>query len=140
MASKTALSSTPDTYIELVRQFRLVPIKDDAHLKAAHQVIDRLLQEDLDTSGQEYLDVLADLVEAYEDKHFPIPDASDVDVLRELMRSNGLSQTDLAKKVGIVQSTISAVLSGSRTLTKNQVIKLAEYFNVAPSAFLPNRG
>jgi plasmid maintenance system antidote protein VapI len=60
--------------------------------------------------------------------------------LRELMRANGLSQNDLAKKVGIVQSTISAVLNGSRKLTKGQVIRLAEYFNVAPSAFLPNRG
>jgi hypothetical protein len=29
------------------------------------------------------------------------------------MRSNGLTQTELANKVGIVQSTISAVLSGS---------------------------
>jgi transcriptional regulator with XRE-family HTH domain len=49
-----------------------------------------------------------------------------------------LSHTDLAKKVGIAQSTISAVLNGSRKLTKNQVIKLAAFFNVAPAAFLPN--
>ena len=139
MAAKTESSSTPDTYLDLVKQFRLVAIKDDRHLKAAHQMIDRLLQETLGPSGQEYLDVLADLVEAYEDRHFPIGDASDVDVLRELMRSNGLSQTDVARKVGIVQSTISAVLNGSRTLTKNQVIKLADFFNVAPSAFLPKR-
>ena len=55
------------------------------------------------------------------------------------MRSNSLSQTDLARKVGIVQSTISAVLNGRRKLTKNQVVKLAEFFNVAPAAFLPSR-
>jgi antitoxin component HigA of HigAB toxin-antitoxin module len=63
-------------------------------------------------------------------------EVSDVDVLRELMRSNGLSQNGLAKKVGIQQSTISDVLNGNRKLTKDQVIKLASFFNVNPAAFL----
>ena len=36
-------------------------------------------------------------------------DVSEADVLRELMRSNGLSQMELAKAVGIAQSSISAV-------------------------------
>jgi HTH-type transcriptional regulator/antitoxin HigA len=139
MPTKIAISTTRDTYQKLIKQFRLVPIKDDNHLKLAHEMMDRLLQEDLDPSGEDYLAVLADLVESYEDRHFPISDASEVDILRELMRSNGLSQTDLAREVGIVQSTISNVLNGSRKLTKNQVIKLAEFFGVDPSVFLPNR-
>ena len=139
MATKIAVSTARDTYPKLVRQFRLVPIKDDNHLKLAHQMMDRLLQEDLDPSGADYLSVLADLIEAYEDRHYPISDASDVDVLRELMRSNGLSQTALATKTGTVQSTISNVLNGNRKHTKNQVIKLAELFGVDPSVFLSNR-
>jgi HTH-type transcriptional regulator / antitoxin HigA len=53
------------------------------------------------------------------------------------MRANGLTQTELAKSVGIAQSTISAVLSGARSLTKGQVLKLAKYFKVTPAAFLP---
>ncbi len=134
MATKTAR----DTYPALVSQFRLIPIKDDDHLAAAHEIIDRLMQEDLDPSGEDYLNVLVDLVEAYEDRNFPIVDASDIDVLRELMRSNDLSQNGLAKKVGISQSTISAVLNGSRKLTKAHLLKLAEFFNVAPAAFLPS--
>ena len=139
MATKIAVSTARDTYPKLVKQFRLVPIKDDNHLKLAHEMMDRLLQEDLDPSGEDYLNVLADLIESYEDRHYPISDASEVDVLRELMRSNGLSQTALAKKVGIVQSTISNVLNGNRKLTKDQVIRLAELFGVDPSVFLPNR-
>jgi HTH-type transcriptional regulator / antitoxin HigA len=136
MNAKTTRSTTVDTYAKLVKKFRLCRIKNDAHLQEAHEMIERLLQEDLDASGQDYLDVLVDLVDAYEDHRFPMAEVSDVDLLRELMRSNGLSQNGLAKKVGIHQSTISDVLNGNRKLTKDQVIKLASFFNVNPAAFL----
>ena len=80
--------------------------------------------------------MLTDLVEAYEDQHHPIPDASEADVLRELMRSNQFSQMKLAQTAGISQSTISAVLNGKRSLTREQVVQLARIFHVAPGAFL----
>lgn len=127
----------PDTYLALVIEFPLVPIRDDAHLARAAAVLDRLLQQDLDRGQQDYLAVLTDLVEKYEEEHVPIPDASESDFLRELMRSHGLSQNALKIKTGIAQSTISAVLNGERTLTKEQVITLAGFFGVSPSAFLP---
>ena len=77
------------------------------------------------------------MVEAYEDAHVPIRDASEADVLRELMNANGLTQPKLAKAVGIAQSTISAVLNGTRALTKNQIITLSRFFGVGPGAFMP---
>ena len=83
------------------------------------------------------MDVLSDLVAAYEDEHIAMPDVSEADVLRELMRSNRLSQMQLAKAVGMAQSTVSAVLTGARSLTKGQVPKLAKFFGIAPAAFLP---
>lgn len=46
----------------------------------------------LDRGAQEYLDALSDLIATYEDEHAPIPDASESDVLRELMRSSGHKQ------------------------------------------------
>jgi HTH-type transcriptional regulator/antitoxin HigA len=132
--------SLPDTYFELVKEFPLTHIRDDDHLDEAREMIDRLLRKDLDKGAQEYLDALTDLVEIYEEEHVEIPDASEADVLRELMRGNGLSQTKLSKAVGISQSTISAVLGGTRSLTKDQVSKLAQFFHVSPAAFLPVRG
>jgi HTH-type transcriptional regulator/antitoxin HigA len=137
MAPKTAARSLPATYFNLVKKFPLVHIRDDDHLAAAQEVIDRLLEEELDEGTEEYLNVLTDLVEDYEEEHIAIPDASEADVLRELMRANGLSQPKLAKAAGIAQSTLSAVVSGSRSLTKAQVVKLAKFFGVSPAAFLP---
>jgi HTH-type transcriptional regulator / antitoxin HigA len=137
MVAKLSTRSLPDSYFRWVRDFPLVHIRDDHHLDVALAVIERMLERDLDRGAQEYLDALTDLVEAYENEHHPIPDASEADVLRELMRSNGLSQARLAKEMRISQSTISAVLNGTRALTKNQVIALARYFRISPAAFLP---
>jgi HTH-type transcriptional regulator / antitoxin HigA len=127
----------PDTYFELVKMFPLVHIRDDDHLNAAFEVIDDLLQRDLDEGAQAYLDALTDHVEIYEDEHVAIPDASDVDVLRELIRTNGLSQSALAKRVKISQSTLSAILGGTRTMNKEHMLKLAKFFNVSTAVFLP---
>jgi HTH-type transcriptional regulator/antitoxin HigA len=137
MATKTDGRSLPGTYFSLVKQFPLTHIRDDDHLAAASAVIDRLLQHELDEGEQEYLNVLTDMVAAYEDAHVPIRDASEADVLRELMNVNGLTQPKLSKAVGIAQSTISAVLNGTRALTKNQIITLSKFFGVGPGAFMP---
>ncbi len=91
--------------------------------------------KDLDSGQEAYLDVLTDMVEAYENKHILIPDASEADVLRELMNANRLNQLALAKEVGSSQSTISAVLNGTRSLTKSQVELLAQRFGISPAAF-----
>jgi HTH-type transcriptional regulator / antitoxin HigA len=124
------------SYFNLVNHFPLSHIRDEKHLDAALEMIDRLLQENLDVGGQEYLDALTDLVETYENAHEPIPDVSEAEVLRELMRSNNLSQARLSKAVGIAQSTISAVLNGTRSLTKEQVLALSKFFRISPAAFL----
>jgi HTH-type transcriptional regulator/antitoxin HigA len=106
-------------------------------LDEALRLLNELLQQERDEGTQAYLDVLTDLVAMYEDEHVPMPDVSEADVLRELMRCNRLGQTELAKAVGIAQSTISAVLTGARSLTKQQILGLAEFFTIAPTAFLP---
>lgn len=137
---RRATQTTPpdlETYLNLVIEFPLIPIRDDDHLARAAAMLDRLLQQDLDRGQQDYLEVLTDLVEKYEEEHVPIPDASESDVLRELLRSHGLSQNALKARTGIAQSTISAVLNGERSLTREQVITLAGFFGVSPSVFMP---
>ncbi len=103
----------------------------------AQTILDELLKQTLDSGSEAYLDALTDLVAVYENEYVPIADAPAGDVLRELVASSGLTQQKLAKAVGIAQSTISAVLSGNRKLTTEQMVKLAGYFKVSPAVFLP---
>ena len=127
------------SYYRLVKKFPLVPIRDDVHLGQALAVVEELLKCNLDEGADSYLDVLNGLIEAYESRVCPIPDVSEADVLRELMRQNSLSQSMLEAKIGIAQPTISAVLRGARGLTKEQIVALARFFQVSPGAFLPAR-
>jgi HTH-type transcriptional regulator/antitoxin HigA len=136
MASKTDIRNVPDTYLDLVREFPLVRIRDDDHLDEANQVIQSLLERNLDDGARDYLDVLTDLVEDYEEATITVPDAEPADVLRELMRVNDLTQLALSRKAAIKQSTISEVLSGKRTLTAEHIVKLSRLFGVGPAAFL----
>ena len=134
---RTISSPGPDTYFDLVRRFPLRSIRTEDELNAAQNVLDGLLRQKLDEGGEHYLGALTDLIEVYEDKAHPIPDASEAEVLQMLMESNGLSQSELARMVGISQSTISAVLGGVRSLTKEHVVALAKHFHISPMAFLP---
>ena len=138
MVVKNQPSAMPDSYFELVKRFPLTHIRSLRHLGQAIALVDELLQKHVDRGAQEYLDALSDLIATYEDEHAPIPDASESDVLRELMRSSGRKQMALSKAVGISQSTLSAILTGEREMTKSHMVALAKFFNVPPSVFLPS--
>jgi HTH-type transcriptional regulator/antitoxin HigA len=126
-----------DRYLELVRRFPLRPLRSDADLDAAITVIDSLIdRDDLTPPEQDYLDVLGDLVEAYEDEAIPIAPVSDGELLRVLIENRRTTQAQLAADTGIAESTVSEVLSGKRKLNRTQIGKLARYFRVEPGAFV----
>jgi HTH-type transcriptional regulator/antitoxin HigA len=91
-----------DSYLALVLAFPLASIRDEDHLAAARQILDRLLAEsELDEGAALYLDALSDLVGAYEDKHHPIPPPSDAEMLQHLLEAKGLTQSALHRDTGI---------------------------------------
>lgn len=81
------------------------------------------------------LDLVAKLVQEYENEKVVIPDAAPGEVLRFLMAQNGLSQADLADVLG-GQSIVSAVLSGKRQINARQAKALAIRFSVAAESFI----
>lgn len=137
MAVSAAGRAVPDGYLKLIRKYPLRSIRNEAELDEATHVLRGLLRAELDAGGEQYRDALTDLIETYEAAAHPIPDASEADVLGFLMGANGLSQTDVAAETGISQSTLSAVLGGTRRLTRGHIAALARLFNVSPAVFYP---
>ncbi len=125
-----------DRYLELIRLFPLRPIRNEDEQDAAIKVIDSLIDAPtLTPPEQDYLEVIADLVEAYETVHEPEPETTDAEMLAYLMEIQGRTQTDVARGAKIAASTVSEVLSGKRTLNRAQIGKLAKYFHVGPGVF-----
>src|SRR5437870_6402521 len=125
MAARTKTSWKPDRYLELVRRFPLRPIRSDKELDQATRVLDSLLDRaSLEPEEKDYLDVLSDQIDRYEDTHVEIPRASDAEVLQHLLEASGVTQAEVATGAGISESTISEVLSGKRALNRQHIGKL----------------
>src|SRR5438445_11619859 len=80
------------------------------------------------------LDLVGDLIEAYESADVEIPDAEPPAVLRLLMEQHGLKQQDLPDIAP--QSVISEILAGKRRINARQAKALAGRFGVSAAVFL----
>jgi len=98
-------------------------------------VLDRLTSRwHRSQSEEKCAELLVTLIEDYEEEHFPMDDASTVEVLRGLMEANRLQQKDLAALFGS-ESIVSEVLNGKRELNRTQIEKLSRRFGVSPAVF-----
>jgi HTH-type transcriptional regulator / antitoxin HigA len=79
-------------------------------------------------------ELLTVLVEDFEEKTYALKAARPVDVLHELMQSNGLKQKDMLDIFG-TPSIISEVLREKRSLTVDHIRKLSRRFQVSPEVF-----
>jgi HTH-type transcriptional regulator/antitoxin HigA len=116
------------------------PIASERQHKEYVSVLDKLARKDHSTDEEEkYAEVLMTLIEAYEEEHHPIPDASPVEVLRSLMDANNLRQKDLVPVFGS-ESIVSEVLHKKRELNRAHIAKLSKRFNVSPAVFFSRHG
>jgi len=129
-----------DDYLNLVKRFPLVPIRGAIHLRNAFRVLDELavIDEDRLTQGQaDYLSVLTDLVEKYEDRQDPVHGGFEdgIAALEYLLEQHGMTASDLGRLLGNRQLG-SAILRRQRQLSKDHLLKLADHFKVSADLFL----
>jgi HTH-type transcriptional regulator / antitoxin HigA len=137
MLAKTTRHAVGAAYLDLIQQFPLRPLRSEADLDAAIAVIDSLTDRNkLTLDEQDYFDVLARLVEDYEDEHDPLPEMTGVEVLRFLIEENELSQAQLSKETKIPGTTLCDVLTGKRGISPKVRAALAKRFKVAPALFV----
>ena len=111
------------------------PITSEHQHQQYLSVLDKLASKENPTSEEEkYAEVLMTLIEAYEEEHHSVPDASPIAVLRALMDANDLRQKDLVPIFGS-ESIVSEVLHKKRGLNKTHIEKLSKRFHVSPALF-----
>ncbi len=111
------------------------PIRTEADYEAALARVAALMDAREGTPEGEELDVLVDLVEVYEDKHFPMGYPDPVAAIEFCMDQQDLSPRDLVPYIGS-RARVSEVLSGKRPITMSMARALHEHLAIPAEVLL----
>jgi HTH-type transcriptional regulator / antitoxin HigA len=135
-----AVPALPKSYLDLMGEFPLRPIRNDTEYERAARIVHRLAMREgkLGAGEEAYLEVLEAVVERYDREHNAInpDDVSPTRALRMLVEQAGMSVTELGELLGS-KGAASELLSGKRKEpSKTQIAKLSSRFKVDAGVFL----
>ena len=114
------------------------PIKTNADYEAALARAETLMDAEPNTSEADELDVLATLIEAYEDKHFPMDLPDPVDAIKFHIEHQGLSRKDLEPLIGS-RARVAEVLNRRRGLSLAMVRRLNAELGIPAEVLIQER-
>ena len=106
----------------------ITPIRTDADHEAALRDIETLWGAGGGTPEGDRLDVLVTLVEAYEDRRWPLEELDPVEAIEAAMAHDGHTRADLAALIG--KSRASEILKRRRALTLPMIRRIASAWHV----------
>jgi len=127
-------------YDSLLLKYKPRPIRNDREYSRVLRHVEELIGRHGPTPPRaegELIAVLSTLIESYEVEVAPRRKPTSAETLEHLIESKQVTRAEVARATGIPRSTITNVLSGRRQISKENVTRLATYFLVEPSVFLP---
>lgn len=104
------------------------PIKTDEDHRAALKEVESLWGAGEGTPEGDRLDVLATLIEAYEERRWPMDELDPVEAIEAAMAEEGRTRSDLASLIG--ESRATEILRRKRHLTLPMIRKIAGTWRV----------
>lgn len=111
------------------------PIHSEKQHRAALGAIERLWAAKPGTPDHDRLEVLATLVEDWEEKHHAVYPPDPVAAIRFRMEQLGLDRKDLEPSIGS-RARVSEVLSGRRRLTLDMIRRLHRNLGIPADVLL----
>ena len=105
------------------------PIKTDKDYKNALKRLEIIFDSEPGTKDGDELEILALLIERYEDIHFPIEAPDPIEAIKFRMEQLGYKQKDLESIIGY-KGHVSEILNKKRKLTVSMIRKLHEKLNI----------
>jgi HTH-type transcriptional regulator/antitoxin HigA len=136
MEAMSATAHIPD-YAAVMAKYAPKVIRTEAENDYYTSVLQELDArfDQLNDAEKDFADLLTLLIEDFESKHYQLPKASPLEVIRFLMDQHSLKQRDLLDIFGNASVT-SEVLSGKRELSKEHIRKLAARFSIPADLLL----
>jgi HTH-type transcriptional regulator/antitoxin HigA len=107
----------------------LRPIRTKANYEAALGEVERLWGSRSGTPAGDRLDILATLIEAYEDEHYPMDSPDPIEAIKFRMEQQGLTRKDLEGILG-TRTRVAEVLNGRRGLSINMIRRLHDKLGI----------
>ena len=111
------------------------PIKTEFDYNAALCEIEQLIEAEPNTPEGDKLDILTTLVEAYEEKHYPIDPPDPIEAIIHQMESQGLTRKDLEKYLG-TRGRVSDILNRKRSLSLQMIRNLQQGLGISPEILI----
>jgi len=129
------MSTVAIDYGELLAQTKPEAVtRDEQHQLYVEQLEKLTGQAEVTPAEEKLIHLLTVLVEDYEARNFPVPEAGPLAIVRHLMEAHRLRQKDLVDVFG-TESIVSDVLNGKRDLNKEHIRRMSHRFHVSPSVF-----
>jgi HTH-type transcriptional regulator/antitoxin HigA len=109
---------------------KLKPIKTEQDYELALKHLDKIFDAQPGTKEGDELEILALIIEDYEDKNYPIESPDPIEAIKFRMEQMGMNQADLAKIIGH-KSRASEILNKKRKLTLSMIRKLNQKLNIS---------
>ena len=127
----------PKSYVELVALYVPRPIGDKVAYENTVAIVDALAGHALNRDQEDYLEILSELIESYEETNLPsFPRLTVPKMVQFLLEENNMTGEDLAKLLKIDRSVAYKILKGTRNLTTDHIRKLCERFSVRADLFI----
>jgi HTH-type transcriptional regulator / antitoxin HigA len=111
------------------------PIKNELDYQQALSRLDEIFNAELGTNESDEADILALLIEAYENKHYAISAPDPIEAIKIRMQEMRLKQVDLIPEIG-GKSRVSEVLNRKRKLTVEMIRNLTKKLNLSPTLLI----
>jgi HTH-type transcriptional regulator / antitoxin HigA len=131
----------PTSYAALMAVYTPRPLHTDAEYAQAVSYADALAGFPLNADQEDYLEMLAGVIKAYDDrtlKHWPV--SSGVEILAYLLEEHGLKGKALAGILNVSPTIAYRIIKGRRRLTADHIKALSEHFGVSADLFLGTSG
>jgi HTH-type transcriptional regulator/antitoxin HigA len=134
---KRAKSLDPIRYRRLIARVSPTVIETEEENERVLAIIERLIAKaDKRTLEEDaLLNLLAHLVEQFEQKAYPIRQAAPAEMIAFLLEQRGLKPVALVEILGS-RGRVSEILAAKRSVSKEQAKKLAEFFKISAAAFI----
>ena len=130
-------AEVPSSYEDLVRLYPPRKIHNQVELENVTEVADWLALRAKNDAQFDYLELLGDLIDEYENAQRKADKPADpLEVLRYLVVENGVTTRELGKILGVDHSVAARILNGKRSITVEHAKSLGARFKVEPELFL----